>query len=389
NLPMNSRLMARWNYVNAQQDIFSRSATRVSLSNNGYNFQSKTNSGFAQLYSNFANGNSNELLMGFTGIRDQRIIPINAPFVVIQRVQNPNGGTGQLAAGTENSSQGNQLDQDIFELTDNYTIPWHNHRFTIGTKNEFYRVRNLFAQNSFGNYTFGTLDSLIKDTPNTSTLGIKLDNADGAARFRARTLGGYVSDEWQASNALNFTFGLRLDMPGFLNTPNANAVVSNANFGRNTTQVPKNVMQWQPRVGFNWDVTGDQVNQLRGGSGVFMAQPGYVWLSNLYGNSGVNGYGNLTCSGFAAAPAMQAAGSPIATNCKNSTAAPAVTLNTVDPNLHFPEVWRSTVGYDRRLPWNVIGTVEAMYTRSLYQFYYQNLGISATPVGTDRNGRTL
>ena len=55
-------------------------------------------------------------------------------------------------------------------------------------------------------------------------------------------------------------------------------------------------MQWSPRFGFNWDVTGDQMNQLRGGTGIFMARPAYVWLSNVFGNSGVNGYGNLTCN---------------------------------------------------------------------------------------------
>ena len=73
-----------------------------------------------------------------------------------------------------------------------------NHRFTIGTKNTWFKVRNLFSQNSLGNFTFGTLDSLRNNTPSTVTLGIKLDNTDGAARFHARTLGFYAEDEWQA-----------------------------------------------------------------------------------------------------------------------------------------------------------------------------------------------
>jgi hypothetical protein len=135
-------------------------------------------------------------------------------------------------------------------------------------------------------------------------------------------------------------------------------------------------------------VTGDQVNQLRGGTGAFTGAPAYVWLSNLYGNSGVNGYGNLVCNGKQA-PAMPNAGGTIAGNCVGSTAAPAITVNTVDPNLKFPEVWRSSIGYDRRLPWNVIATLEAMYTRSIYNFYYQNIGLQDNPIGTDRNGRSL
>ncbi len=387
-LPHDSRLVTRYNYVNAQQDILSRSATRLNLSNNGYNFQSKTNSGLVQLFSSFSRGIANEALVGYTAIRDNRVLPIIAPFLVISRVSKPGGGTGQISAGSENSSQGNQLDQDIYEITDNVTIPKGAHRITIGTKNEFYKVRNLFAQNSFGNFTFGTLDSLKKNTPSSSTLGIKLDSTDGAARFTARTLGAYVQDEWQPTDRLNLSMGLRVDMPGLLSKPGLNNTIKTA-LGINTTNVPRNVKQFSPRFGFNWDVTGDQVNQLRGGTGMFMAQPAYVWLSNLFGNSGVNGYGNLSCNSMALSPAMPNAGVPNATNCRNSTAAPAITVNTVDPNLKFPETWRSTLGYDRALPGNIVATIEGIYTRSVYNFYYQNIGVVADPIGTDRNGRAL
>jgi hypothetical protein len=388
NLPHDSRLVTRYNYVNAQQDIFSRSATRFNLSNNGYNFQSVTNSGLVQLFSNFSHGIANEALVGYTRIRDARLTPLQAPFVVISRVEKPGGGTGQLSAGTENSSQGNELDQDIIEITDNVTIPLGAHRITVGTKNEFYKVRNLFSQNSLGNVTFGTLDSLLKNTPSSSTLGIKLDDADGAARFKARTLGLYAQDEWQPSANLNLSIGLRLDMPGLVSSPPENPTIQTA-LGINTSDVPSNGMQWSPRVGFNWDVTGNQVNQLRGGTGMFMAQPAYVWLSNLFGNSGLSGYGNLLCNGMNAAPPMPNAGQPNATNCKNSTSAPAITVNTVDPDLKFPQTWRSTLAYDRQLPWNTVATIEGIYSRSVYNFYYQNIGVVAEPIGTDRNGRAL
>ncbi len=390
NLPANSRLVARYNYVSADQDVFGqRTTSRLGLSNNGYQIDDGTNSGLAQLFSNFQNGGSNELTVGYTTINDVRKTPIQAPFVVISRVTNPSGGTGQLSAGTENSSQGNELNQDITEIGDNYTLPWNNHRFTFGTKDSFYKVRNLFSQNSLGNFTFGTLDSLANDTPSSATLGIKLDQTDGAAHFTARTLSFYAEDEWLALANLNITGGLRLDMPGLTSSPSTNPGILASSLAINTANVPKNVVQWSPRIGFNWDVTGNQVNQIRGGTGAFTGQPAYVWLSNLFGNSGVNGYGNLSCTSMATAPAMQAAGGQLAGNCKGSSGAPAVTVNTVDPNLKFPETWRSSIGYDRRLPWNMIGTIEGMYTRSIYNFYYQDIGIVSNPIGVDRNGRAI
>ncbi|HEV7594860.1 MAG TPA: carboxypeptidase regulatory-like domain-containing protein [Gemmatimonadaceae bacterium] len=388
NLPASSRLVARYNYVDGQQDVLSRSPTRITLSNNGYNFRSTTNSYLAQLFSSRESGTNNEFLIGLTKIRDKRITPISAPFLLISRTTNPGGGTGQMTAGTENSSQGNELDQDIFELTDNLTIPAGNHRFTVGTKNEFFKVRNLFSQNSLGNFTFGTLDSLIANTPSAATLGIKLDNTDGAAHFNARTLGFYAEDEWQVTSRLNTTFGLRLDLPGLTSNPGQNPDVLST-LGINTVDVPKNVKQWSPRFGFNWDVTGDQRNQLRGGTGVFVGRPAYVWLSNLFGNSGVNGYGNLVCPNMATAPKMPNAGTLPAQACVASANTPNITANTVDPNLKFPSVWRSSFGYDRVLPWNVIGTFETLYTRSVSNFYYQNIGLVDNPIGTDRNGRSL
>jgi hypothetical protein len=391
NLPANSRLVARYNYAGANQVVpGTRSATRLALSNNGYTINDATNSGTAQLFSTFGNGATNELTVGYSDINDVRAVPIQAPFVVISRVSPFAGtGTGSISAGTENSSQGNELDQKIAEFTDNYTYPTGTHRFTIGTQNKYYKVRNLFSQNSLGNFTFGTLDSLMNDLPNSATLGLKLDNSDGSAHFTARSLAFYAEDEWLATNRLNIVGGLRLDLLGLSSKPGTNPAIQASSLGINTANVPMNIPQWSPRIGFNWDIAGDQSNQLRGGTGVFVGNPAYVWLSNLFGNSGVNGFANLACTNVTTAPAMPNAGQPVPTNCKGSTGAPAVTVNTTDPNLKFPSTWRSSIGYDRRLPWNMIGSVEALYTRQVQNFYYSNVGLVKDPIGHDLNGRAI
>jgi hypothetical protein len=384
-LPGNSRLVARYNYASAQVDVFSRTQSSFRTTSNLYNFRSTTNNGLAQLFTNMANGSSNELLVGYTTIRDKRRTPLNAPMVTVNNLSTPGAS---LVAGTENSSQGNELDQDVFELTDNYTIPMGTHRVTFGTKNEFFKVRNLFAQNSLGNYTFGSLDSLALGLPDRAQIGLKLDNSDGAARFTARTLGFYGEDEWQATPNLSLQYGLRLDLPGLTSAPGLNQLVLDS-LGVNTTNVPKNVMQWSPRFGFNWDVSGDQVNQLRGGAGVFVGRPAYVWLSNAFGNSGVNGYANITCSTAATAPAFPGATGPVPANCRGAALTPAVTVNTLDPNLKFPQTFRTSLGYDRRLPYDVVATVEGIYTKSLQNFFYDNINLPDQPIGQDSHGRSM
>jgi hypothetical protein len=47
-----------------------------------------------------------------------------------------------------------------------------------------------------------------------------------------------------------------------------------------------NSQSFEPRVGFNLDVTGDAKTVVRGGSGIFSGRPPLVFLSNAIGNNG-------------------------------------------------------------------------------------------------------
>src|SRR5437773_664139 len=71
-------------------------------------------------------------------------------------------------------------------------------------------------------------------------------------------------------------------------TPSRNPV-SETNFGYRTDVVP-NLKQWSPRIGFNWNLSNsaDVQQQVRGGVGIFSGRTPYVWLSNQYGNTGID-----------------------------------------------------------------------------------------------------
>jgi hypothetical protein len=102
------------------------------------------------------------------------------------------GSTVRLRAGAENSSQGTEVDQDVIEITDNFTMPVGRHRLTVGTKNEIYRIRNLFAQNSYGVWEFSSLDSLANGTASRYQAGVGLGGPIDA-RFDAAQLGAVRS----------------------------------------------------------------------------------------------------------------------------------------------------------------------------------------------------
>ena len=416
-LPGYTRLVLRHNYAAADNTNFSRSSSTSSnplfgLTSNAYLFSSKTHSSVAEFLTNLPNGVFNELLLNLTNTHDFRTVPVTFPQVTVRGFQRASLSATDLSmvAGTEASSQGNKLDQRTFELTENLTIPMATHHVTFGTKNLFYRPINLFGQNSMGSWTFNDTTALKNGTPSSYSVSAPsaTDPANGLATFRANMYSFYVQDAWQHSERLLVTLGLRLEKPHFLDTPPENPSVLQ-NYKRSTAAVPSR-RTWSPRLSFNWDATGDQANQLRGGFGYFTGTPPFVYLSNAFGNSGLSGYASLTCSGTATNQGNNATSTiPPAFNAANianpptacapftpatgpqrpgATTAASSNIATIDPKFRFPQYQKITLGYDHRFGNGLVSTIEGLYTKALSNPFYTNLAL-AGPQGHDRNGRIL
>src|SRR5207245_5224649 len=87
--------------------------------------------------------------------------------------------------------------------------------------------------------------------------------------------------------------------------------------GVDTRSSPSGNILWSPRLGFNYDIGGRQETILRGGVGIFSGRPPYVWVSNAYGNTGLE-QRTVLCNGAASG------GSQLETD--------TVPTFTVDPN---------------------------------------------------------
>ena len=399
NLPYNSRLVLRHNYAYAQQDVFFRDPTTAAtptfgLTSNVYGITNETNSTVAQLFTNFSNGWSNEFLVSYQTIDDFRETPVHSPEVTITVPQADGSGTARLVAGTERSSHGNELSQRVIEITDNFTFPVGAHTITVGTRNQLYEPDNLFAQNRFGTWTFTSQAAFDAGTPSNYQVSVPVGGGNGRAKFKAATYGGYVQDLWQVTSNVNVTAGLRVDVPVFHDKPADNPTFTTQFPGRSTADVPSSQIQYSPRVGFNWDVTGDQRNQLRGGVGVFNGPPAYVWLSNAFGNTGVMGFAGLTCAGAVGTPTAPPAfnqanaDSPPAACGGGATAALGSAINLIRDDFRFPQDIKASLGFDREIVPGYIGTVEVLYSRAMYAPFYENIAL-AGPQGTDRNGRVM
>ncbi len=372
NLSENNTLTLRHNFVNAFDDNLTRTSNNIRFSNNAYQFNNTTNSTVAELNSRFAGGFSNKLILTYTAIRDTRDV-VGAKGPAYQIVDN--GITYQL--GQERASVGNQLDQDIVEITDNLTKQFGKHTITLGTHNEGFKFRNLFLNNGAGYYTFTSIDNFINGR--ASGVQASYPTADGGeARFKAAQLGFYAQDEYTPVENLRLTLGMRIDVPVFVDKPGNNEGVA-TQFGSqyHTSNTPNGQVLYSPRVGFNWDVNNDSKVQLRGGTGIFSGRVPFVWISNSYTNSGlIQGSVNQT-SNTAFLPYIRLNPAQIATDY---TAVAQSQINLVSDNFKLPQVWRSNLAVDFRLPGDIVATLEGIYSKTINDIYYKDLNL-ASPVG--------
>ncbi|MBE7173460.1 MAG: TonB-dependent receptor [Williamsia sp.] len=376
------RLTVRHNYIKAFDDNISRTGTLFRYGNNTYRFNNKQNTTVAELRSRFSNTMSNDLIFSLQRIRDYRTT-YGSLFPSIEITK----GSGTVQLGSERSSVANELDQDITEITDNFKIFKGKQTFTIGTHNEFFSFRNLFINNLNGRWRFNSLTDFYNNNPRQ--LDVTYSNVAGdprpAAKFSAAQLGFYVQDEIQLNKQFRLTAGLRLDVPMINDQPTYNKIVDSTFKGAyNTAFIPNKQPLWSPRVGFNYDVIGNQSLVVRGGAGIFTGRVPFVWISNQFSNTGVL-LNTISVSDNTATPANEV------NNGKGFEPDPAKqgTLGTagrtfeadiIDKKFKFPQVARFNLAADAKLPGGINVTVEGIYSKTINNILYKDVNLTA-PVG--------
>jgi outer membrane receptor protein involved in Fe transport len=371
NLSNSHRLTVRHNFIDAMNDVGFPSNTLYYFPDNFYRIANNQNSTVAQLNSTFGQS-FNELRVTYQRIRDRRTTPGAFPFV---RVFLADGSS--MRAGTENFSSRNALDQDIIEITNDYTRVFGEHTVTVGTHNEFFGFDNLFIRDNFGNYTFSSLELFEQGLAQSFDYSFSVtDDPLESANFSVRQFGFYAGDQWRVNNQLTVTYGLRVDVPVFPDTPTRNPFAETT-FGYRTDVVPESRL-WSPRVGVNYDLHGDGRAQVRGGFGLFTGRTPYVWLSNQYGNTG-NEFQRIQISNrstnripFVSDPLNQPSTVPGAQVIGNE-------IDLIDPDYDFPSLWRGNIGYDRQLGFGgLVLSTEFLASRTVKDVRYANLSLRQT-----------
>ncbi len=395
NLGGGNTLTATYNYLDAFADknahpnaIATRGpdATTLQFRNSGYRINNVLSSGIVELRSVIGAKASNKLQVGYSSFRDSRD-PFSTPFpsLIIQE-----GGSNYIVLGHEPFSISNRLNQDVLQITNNFNYYAGDHTLTGGVNFERFAFDNSFNLGTFGG-TFGppggvqlgsvagfltpsSLDSLrlaaATARATSETLGGPGEGFDGTKFALAETnvgqLGIYLQDEWAASDKLTLTIGLRVDMPLYFDTetklqesvdrsvfyaPDTEWYNEDGNTSkRNYLELPKRTPLFSPRLGFNYDLSGNQTKQFRGGTGLFTGRLPFVWIGNQVANPNAFFY-NQTASDF-----------------------------------KFPQVWRTNLGYDQKIGEGWTLTFDAIFTKDLQAPFVRKISNGAPSARTTGPG---
>ena len=361
-------------------------ATTLQFFNSGYQINNEINSGLIELKSIFGNKFSNKLQVGYTSFRDSRD-PFSAPFPVLNINRD---GIRYIVAGHEPFSINNRLDQDVFQITNNFEVYAGAHNFTFGGSLERFDFNNSFNLGVYEpfNYpynggTFGPGFESVQafvDYVDSDSLNFIADFAQGVfdsnnandswalAETNVGQLAFYVQDRWYVNQNLTLTLGIRMDLPLYFDTEDKirenierkgglfaeggsydpSVVYFDENGNPVTfdhTVLPDQRPLFSPRFGFNWNVNGVEDLQLRGGTGLFTGRFPFVWVGNQVANPDWFFY------------------------------------NIAEPDFKFPQVWRSNLGIDKRLGNGLTVSADFIYTRDVNAMIVRNYGLRP-PTGT-------
>jgi len=391
NINEKNRLAFIYNFLEASRDLPAHptalgfrgpNSQILQFENSGYQINNNLKSVLVELNSTLATNATNKFQIGYTHFDDFRNSK-SAPMPAF-RIQD-GSGANYIVAGHEPFSINNKLDQKVFQITNNLTINKGDHSYTIGFSFEKFQFDNSFNLGTYGfgdargyvgaffgdfadmdAFRTGIANGLLADAMANAQNVFETNNANDSWALAETNVGQmafYIQDEWSVNDNFKLSYGVRFDKPLFFDSSRKAQDVIDTPGGAyfpfleytdpdtgdatffDSTKMPNNSFLISPRVGFNWDVKGDKTMQFRGGSGLFTGRFPFVWLGNQIGNPNFWFY------------------------------------QVVDPDFKFPQVWRTSLGFDKKLENGVILTTDVSYTKDINGAHVQNWGLK-TPTGT-------
>lgn len=418
-------------------DLFTnQSSPQVVGRNTFYNTGTKSDYISARLYSQWSDVFSTELRFSRSDVQDlqdplgggeaQSDNPI--PRIIVGIPNTGGVANGAVLAGPGNSRSANDLKTKIDQYRAVARIDAGDHQIKFGAELNKADLFNLFVQNATGTLVFRNIADLragllspglgnnqTSTTPNNVVAGntegafgsfsATGDVNDAAAEFQRSIYSVFVQDDWQMTDRLGLSAGVRLDWyDGGRPELNQNFV---ARYGvRNNGGFSDLAPLVMPRIALTYDMDDFAVfsrSQLRAGVGIFSGGDPLVWFGNAFQNDGSS----------VALASTQAAGCPTGQidvvvngqftgvpgcfrSAAISTAAAGLGFTqSIDPDIKVASVLRANVGFQTELNFADTGFFSGWdlnldYIFSRTRDAYTIVDLSQTPnLGAGLNGFTV
>ncbi|WP_412468230.1 TonB-dependent receptor domain-containing protein [Pedobacter sp. KLB.chiD] len=373
-----------YSYLNSRSGTLRNAG--LPFANTNYYQAANLYSGVAELNSNFGSKVTNVLRATYSHQNDPRTTD-GSPFPLVDILDgtgtSANLGNVLTSFGYEPFSYGNLRDVSSYTYSDDLSLALGKHNLTLGVQAEYSTTKNGFQRFGTGFYTFRSWNDFVtnqRPAQYTVTYPLTADGSQAYPSFKFAQYSAYLQDEFTVSDRLKLTAGLRVERASYPDVTEikTHPLVAGLNFAGqkvDTGVLPENKISFSPRFGFNWDVMGDRSFQVRGGTGIFTGRIPFVWIVSQSGDAGLLQYtqsyvGNATpFFNPSIAPQLTTTAPPAGSSIPSSG------VSVMAPNLKFPQTWKSSLAFDVKLPWGVVGTIEGIYGRDLNVAFAKNLNL--------------
>ena len=267
-------------------------------------------------------------------------------------------------------------------ITDEVNLLLGKHNLFGGLQFEHNYAASGYAQAAAGYYAFeatpeqvamGDWASVFRPE-NTRLFGITYGNNADHSQFVSKMSTNqwslYLQDNWSISDRFRMSLGVRFELPSYPSLKdNFNEDFYKIDFGGQhfrTDNVPDASISLSPRVGFNWDITGDQNLILRGGTGLFVGRLPFVWLISAVGNSGMGQTSYIASQTKGVIPDFTTSQADMLRQigAQSKTSVPS-SPTILSDDLRMPKTWKTSLALDARLPGGIDFTLEGILNKDL------------------------
>jgi hypothetical protein len=399
NINDRNKLSVRYTHLDSYTDVLASGSSSLGFGGrngnlNALNFQNSNylineniRSIVGELNSRLSDKVTNNLIVGYT-YQDESRGSRGDFFPMVDILKD---GATYTTFGFEPFTPNNELRYKTFQIQNNLQIFRDRSTWTFGGSYEKYQSENVFFPGSQSAYVFNSLEDFYASAngdPNITLrrFQVRYNNIPGQVKpiqpLSVDYFGVYGQNEFRVNDRFTTTFGLRVDVPVFGETGFRNTEVEGMNFVNGngetvkfrTDKLPDANLLWSPRVGFNLDVNGDEKTQLRGGTGIFTGRPAYVWVSNQIGNNGIlTGFERLDNTKLRPFSPDPQTYKP---STVNGSPAANYELALTESDFKFPQVWRTNIAVDQKLPFGLTGTLEFIYSKDVNGINYYNANLA-------------